>query len=127
MNGILAIALGGGIGSVARHYAATAMILFFGTAFPFGTLLVNVLGSFIMGVLIEMMALKWQVTPEVRAFLVTGFLGGFTTFSTFSLDVFKLAETGQAAAAALYVALSVFVSILAIFAGVWLVRGVLAT
>lgn len=124
MSSILAIAVGGGIGSVARHYAASAMITLFGEAFPYGTLFVNVLGSFIMGVLIETMALRWQVTPEMRAFLVTGFLGGFTTFSTFSLDVFRLAETGQAVLAALYIALSVFISILAIFGGVWLIRGV---
>lgn len=126
MNGILAIAFGGGLGSVARHYASSAMISFLGGIFPYGTLLVNVLGSFVMGVLIETMAQKWPVTPETRAFLVTGFLGGFTTFSTFSLDVFKLAETGQAAMAAVYIALSVFVSIIAIFGGVWLMRGVLA-
>ena len=126
MNGILAIALGGGMGSVARHYAVIAMIALLGTAFPYGTLIVNILGSFVIGVLVEGMAHKWQVTQEVRAFLVTGFLGGFTTFSSFSLDVFKLADTGQALLAAFYVSISILGSILAVFAGVWFMRGVLA-
>jgi len=122
MNAILAIALGGGLGSVARHYAIAA----FGSGFPYGTLFVNVLGSFIIGALMETMALKWQVPLEMRAFLVTGFLGGFTTFSAFSLDVLKLVDTDQYMSAALYVLASVTLSLAAIFLAVHLIRGVFA-
>lgn len=123
---IFAIALGGGLGSVARHYSVAAAASLWGAAFPYGTLLVNVLGSFVIGALMETMAQKWQVSLEVRAFLVTGFLGGFTTFSAFSFDVLKLAETGQYLSALLYGSLSVVLSLAAIFCAVYLVRGVFA-
>lgn len=124
MNMILAIAFGGGLGSVARHYSILAAAKLWGQAFPYGTLLVNVAGSFIIGVLMELMARKWQVPLETRAFLVTGFLGGFTTFSAFSFDVLKLAETGQFLTALVYVLLSVGLSLTAIFLAVHLTRGV---
>ncbi len=126
MNMILAIALGGGLGSVTRHYAIIAAASRWGIAFPYGTLLVNVMGSFIIGALMETMAQKWQVSLEIRAFLVTGFLGGFTTFSAFSFDVLKLVDTDQYFPAALYVLLSVGLSLAAIFAAVYLIRGVFA-
>ena len=126
MNMILAIALGGGLGSVARHYAIALATHVWAAAFPYGTLLVNVLGSLIIGALMETMALKWQVSLETRAFLVTGFLGGFTTFSAFSFDVLKLVETNQYFSALLYVFLSVALSLAAIFLAVHLIRGVLA-
>ncbi|MCK5518543.1 MAG: fluoride efflux transporter CrcB [Alphaproteobacteria bacterium] len=121
---ILAIALGGGLGSVLRHYAVNTVTGIFGDAFPYGILLVNVLGSFIIGAIMETMALKWQVPLETRAFLVTGLLGGFTTFSTFSFDVLRLIETNQYITAALYVFLSVALSLTAIFVAVYIVRGV---
>jgi CrcB protein len=124
MNMILAIALGGGLGSVARHYAIAATNGILGGGFPYGTLLVNVLGSFIIGALMESMALKWQVPLETRAFLVTGFLGGFTTFSAFSFDVLKLVDTDRYLTAFLYVLLSVALSLGAIFGAVHLIRGV---
>jgi len=123
MQMILAIALGGGLGSVARHYAIAAVSNHLGQTFPYGTLFVNVLGSFIIGVLMEIMALKWQVSLETRAFLVTGFLGGFTTFSAFSFDVLKLVDTDQYMTAALYVMASVGLSLLAIFLAVYIIRG----
>ena len=122
MTMILAIALGGGIGSVARHYASAA----FSNGFPYGTLFVNVLGSLLIGALVEIMALKWDVSLEIRAFLVTGFLGGFTTFSAFSLDVLKLAETNQYFSALAYVALSVTLSLAAAFAAMHTLRAVLS-
>lgn len=124
MNMILAIALGGGLGSVLRHYAVNTVTGIFGDSFPYGILLVNVLGSFIIGALMETMALKWQVPLETRAFLVTGLLGGFTTFSTFSFDVLRLIETNQYITAALYVFLSVALSLTAIFVAIYLIRGV---
>jgi CrcB protein len=126
MNMILAIALGGGLGSVSRHYAIAAAGKLWGAGFPIGTLLVNVLGSFIIGALMEAMAQKWQVPLEARAFLVTGFLGGFTTFSAFSFDVLKLVDTNQFLPALIYIVLSVVLSLAAVFAAVHLMRGVLA-
>ena len=123
---ILAIAIGGGFGAVSRHYVVTAAMNIWGPNFPYGTLLVNILGSFIIGVLMETMALKWQLSLETRAFLVTGFLGGFTTFSSFSFDVLKLVDTDQYLTALLYVCLSVVLSLSAVFAAVYLIRGVFA-
>lgn len=124
MNMIFATALGGALGSVLRHYVITAGGRLH-EFFPYGTLIVNVVGCFLIGLLMELMALKWQVSLEVRALLVTGFLGGFTTFSAFSFDFFKLVETNHVLAAAAYVAASVFLSLLAVFAGVWIVKGVM--
>lgn len=120
MNMVLAILAGGGIGSVTRHFALTA----WGT--PYGTLAVNVIGSFVIGALMELMAFKWDAPPELRAFLVTGFLGGFTTFSAFSFDVLKLVDTGKALEAVLYVMLSVGLSLAAVFGAVYLVRGMVS-
>ena len=125
MNMIFAIFLGGGAGAVARHFVILFSTKVWGDTFPAGTLLVNVIGSFLIGVLIEGSALKWNIPLETRALLVTGFLGGFTTFSSFSLDVYKLAETGQVATAAVYAGLSFAFSIAAVFGGVYLIRGVM--
>ena len=97
--------------------SAGLMLRMFGSGFPFGTLFVNVLGSFIMGCLIETMALKWSPSPEMRVFLITGFLGAFTTFSTFSLDVALQIEKGAYMAAASYIAISVILSIGGLFLG----------
>jgi CrcB protein len=123
MNVLIAIFLGGGFGSVMRHYSILAARGLFGDAFPYGTLFVNVLGSLVIGIIMETAAQKSNIPAPVQALLVTGFLGGFTTFSAFSFDVYKLANTGQAVAAAAYVAASVFLSLLAVFAGAYLVKG----
>lgn len=118
---VAAVALGGALGSVLRHFSLSFWVK---PNFPYGTLAVNVLGSFLIGFLMEMAALKWNISLEMRAFLFTGVLGGFTTFSTFSLDVFKLVETGNMLSAFVYVSASVMISIAAIFSAVWLVRGI---
>lgn len=123
---LLAIFAGGGAGSLMRHYTVIFATRIFGESFPYGTLAVNVIGSFLIGAIIEGSALKWNMPLEMRALLVTGFLGGFTTFSAFSLDFFKLFETGQMMQAFAYAALSVLLSLAAVFAGVYLMRGVLA-
>lgn len=86
----------------------------------------NITGGFIMGALTELMALKWSVSPELRAFLTVGVLGGYTTFSTFSLDSALLIERGDYVSAALYIAGSAVLSVLALFAGLWVVRGLVA-
>lgn len=96
----------------------------FGVAFPWGTMFVNIAGSLAMGILIAVLARRSGMSAEVRLFLATGLLGGFTTFSAFSLDVAVLWERGEAASAAGYVAASVVFSIAALFAGLWIVRSV---
>jgi CrcB protein len=117
---VLSIAAGGAIGSVLRHFAGA--LAFFGTAFPYGTLFVNVAGSFVMGVIVALFAHLGNPSQEMRAFLTVGLLGGFTTFSSFSLDAATLYERGQIGAAGLYIALSLILSLAAIFAGLFIVR-----
>tara|TARA_E500000305_G_scaffold79106_1_gene64892 strand:- start:194 stop:586 length:393 start_codon:yes stop_codon:yes gene_type:complete len=122
---IASIALGGAIGAVARHSVSVMMGSIMGSGFPWGTLTVNIVGSFLMGALIEISALKLSLSPEMRALLVTGFLGAFTTFSTFSLDVATLYERGNLGLTALYIIVSVVVGISALFGAIALVRGIL--
>jgi CrcB protein len=86
------VAAGGMIGAVLRYLINVAAVKLAGHGFPIGTLIVNVLGSFAMGALVAAMALSWSVSQEVRLFLAVGLLGSFTTFSTFSLDVYTLFE-----------------------------------
>jgi CrcB protein len=119
---LLAIAIGGGLGSLARHYLSTAVYHVTGNAFPWGILAVNVLGGFVMGLIVELSALKLTLAPELRAFLTVGLLGGFTTFSAFSLDAALLIERGDWMGAISYMAGSVLLSIGALFAGLWIVR-----
>src|SRR5688572_24433962 len=97
-----------------------------GTAFPWGTLFVNVTGSFVIGVLAEAFALRWHVDPAVRIFLITGICGGYTTFSAFSLEVVALISRGALMPAAAYIVGSVVVSLAALYAGLFLVRRLLA-
>jgi len=119
---LLAIAAGGALGSLARHFLSSGIYNVTGTAFPWGILIVNVLGGFLMGLLVELGALKLNYSPEMRAFLTTGILGGFTTFSAFSLDAALLIERGDWGAALLYMLGSVVLSVLALFGGLFLVR-----
>jgi len=119
---VLAIAAGGALGSVARYLFAGQVTRLAGSHFPWGILVVNVLGSFAMGVLVETMARSWSASPEMRAFLAVGVLGGFTTFSSFSLDAALLIQRGSLGPAAAYVLGSVALSILGLFAGLALVR-----
>ncbi len=119
---ILAIAAGGAIGAVGRHFVNVGAVTMLGTGFPYATLIVNVVGSFLMGVLIHVMAVSWTVSPEMRAFLTVGGLGAFTTFSTFSLDVALLYERGQLFLAGIYIVVSVAISIGGLFIGLKLSR-----
>jgi|TARA_A100000171_G_C2101748_1_gene130086 CrcB protein len=123
---LLAVALGGAVGASGRYLFAAQALRLMGPGFPWGTLGVNILGSFAMGVLVEMLALRFSVSPEMRVFLVTGLLGGFTTFSAFSLDVSLMIQKGELPLAALYVAGAVTGSILALFFGLWVSRMVFA-
>ena len=119
---VLWVAIGGALGSMARYGVNVWSGRVFGTEFPWHTLVVNVLGCFIMGLLTGLMAQKLNVSQEVRAFLTTGILGGFTTFSAFSLDVALLVERKATLAAGAYVAASVLLSLAAVFAGLHLMR-----
>ena len=123
---IVWVALGGALGSAARYFVNVTSGRWLGTEFPWHTLVVNILGCFIMGVLIELMALKLNVGNDLRAFLTTGILGGFTTFSAFSLDFALLVERKETGLAAAYVLSSVGLSLAAVFAGLYVVRAILA-
>jgi CrcB protein len=120
---VLWIAAGGAIGAAVRHGVNVWSGRVFGTEFPWHTLIVNIVGCFLMGVLVALMALRLNVSNEVRAFLTTGILGGFTTFSAFSIDFALLVERKAMAAAAMYAAGSVLLSLIAVFAGLAFVRG----
>jgi fluoride exporter len=122
MPTVLWVALGGAIGSVARYGINIWSGRLLGAEFPWHTFIVNVLGCFTMGALIALMALKLNVGTEIRSFLTTGILGGFTTFSAFSLDFALLIERKSYGAAAAYGAGSVVLSLIAVFAGLALVR-----
>ena len=123
---VLAIAAGGAIGSVARYGTVVWAARYLGAAFPYGTFAVNVAGAFVMGVLIELMALVWSPSDAARAFLFIGVLGGYTTFSTFSLDAWLLIERGEYGFAFLYIVSSVVFSIAALLGGLHLTRVVIA-
>jgi CrcB protein len=114
---LLAIAAGGAVGAVARYGVALAALRA-GATFPYGTLAVNVLGSFLLGALVRLFGAAPASGPRALELALTvGLCGGFTTFSTFGLDTVRLLETGQPAHAALYVAASVALSLLALWAG----------
>lgn len=119
---IIWVALGGALGSAARYAVNVGVGKALGSVFPWHTVIVNVAGCFAMGVLIELMARKLNVGQEARAFLTTGILGGFTTFSAFSLDFALLVERKTYGLAGLYAAGSVILSLAAVFAGLSLVR-----
>ncbi len=120
--GFLIVFIGGGIGAALRHGFNLGFARLLGTAFPYATLFENVSGSIVMGCLVAVFAFKSGIPQHWQLFLTTGILGGYTTFSTFSLDVALLYERGEAGLAALYVLLSVALSIGGLFAGLALVR-----
>lgn len=119
----LAIAAGGAAGALARHYMSHWIAgLWTAGPIPVGILAVNVLGSLLMGLLAEGLALKFELPQPLRAALIVGLLGAFTTFSTFSLETVLLLERHQYWQAGLYVAASVLLSVGALMAGMWLIR-----
>jgi fluoride exporter len=122
MPHILLVALGGGLGAALRHLANLGALRLFGPNFPHGTMGINILGSFAMGVFIELLVRRAGSSNELRLFVATGILGGFTTFSAFSLDFAVLFERGAVGQALFYALASVILSILALFLGLWLVR-----
>lgn len=122
------VAAGGAIGAVGRFFIVSMIGNWAhaaGSNFAFGTLVVNVVGSFILGSLVEISALAWSPSPEVRAMLVVGMLGAFTTFSTFSLDIVTMATRGAWLHLALYMGLSVALSVAALYMGMQMFRALL--
>lgn len=119
---LLQVAIGGAIGASLRYLTGVATLRAFGPGFPWGTLVVNILGSMAMGALVVILAQKGGT--RFAPFLMTGILGGFTTFSAFSLDAITLYERGQIGVAAAYVLGSVVLSLLGLVAGLSLARAV---
>jgi fluoride exporter len=119
---IVAVAIGGAIGSVARYLVAMGSGKIFGMNFPWGILIINVTGSFLIGAFAGLFATKWDLPQGVRIFLTVGICGGYTTFSTFSLDSYYLMERGQFVAALAYMIGSVLLSIGALVSGLYLAR-----
>jgi CrcB protein len=120
--GYLIVFIGGGLGAALRHGVNLAMARWIGTAFPFATLFENVTGSLVMGLLAAYFAFKGGASQHWRLFFTTGILGGYTTFSTFSLDAVLLWERGEMVLSAAYVLASVAFSIGGLFAGLALIR-----
>jgi CrcB protein len=125
MINVLLVALGGAFGSVLRYLVGVWTVRMFGVSFPWGTLTVNVVGSFAIGLLAELIARRFNASMELRMLLVTGVLGGFTTFSSFSLDTMVLMERGAMAATAGYVLATLCLSFASVFAGLALGRTML--
>jgi CrcB protein len=126
MFATILVFVGGGIGAVARHGVNLLAPRLFGMYFPWATIIENILGSFLIGLLAAFFAFKADATwsQHTRLFLTTGVLGGFTTFSAFSLDFALLYERGELLQAILYATSSVGISLAAIFLGLFIVRAI---
>jgi CrcB protein len=122
MRLIVLVAVGGGVGSAARYLVALTLANRFGALFPWGTLTVNILGSFLIGLLATLADELGSIGPHLRLFLVVGVLGGFTTFSSFSLETLRLAEENELARAGLNVAGNLVCSLAAAMIGMALAR-----
>ena len=123
MFNLLLVVVGGGIGAGIRHLTSMGALRLFGPNYPWGTMAINIVGSFAMGLFIAILARRGGST-EVRLFVATGIFGGFTTFSAFSLDFATLWERGATLPAFGYVLASVIGAIVALFLGLWLARTV---
>ncbi|MBT5459978.1 MAG: fluoride efflux transporter CrcB [Rhodospirillaceae bacterium] len=108
---LLSVAAGGAVGAAARYWLSGQVQHLLGSSLPWGTLAVNVLGCAVLGILVQLMAQVWSPAAELRAFLTVGLLGAMTTFSAFSLEVLLMIETGDWFSAALYIVLSVVLSV----------------
>nr|WP_281414974.1 fluoride efflux transporter CrcB [Azospirillum picis] len=123
---MLAVAAGGAAGSVARYLMLMMIGQWLGSRFPYGTIVVNMLGCTVMGVLSELAVQAWSPSPELRALLMVGVLGGFTTFSSFTLDIGVLVGRDEIGAALAYALASVLLSVLGFFAGLLVVRSLVS-
>lgn len=123
---ILYVAAGGAIGASLRYIVSDKITALLGHGFPYGTITVNILGSLLLGIMVESSArLTIPMPQEMRALLAVGILGGFTTFSTFSLDAVTLLERGQIVPMLCYIVVSVVIGVLAMIAGMYAMRWVL--
>ncbi len=122
MNPILVVAAGGALGSVARYLVGVWATRLFGIGFPWGTLCVNLVGSFVIGLVVELSALRFQLTPETRLFIITGLIGGFTIFSSYALEISAVMQRGNHILAALYAFGSIIAGVGAIFLAILIVR-----
>lgn len=125
MKLLLAVALGGAVGAVGRHLISTQIYQLIGGTFPWGTLAANVIGCAVLGSLVELMALVWSPTEEIRAFLTVGMLGALTTFSAFSLEVVLMMQRREWLIAAPYAVLSVVLSVGAMILAMSALRAIL--
>lgn len=124
MSGYIIVFLGGGIGAALRHAVNRAALSLLGPGFPYGTLFVNVIGGLLMGALAELFLAKAGLSEGSRLFLATGLLGGFTTFSAFSLETALMWQRGEYIALAGYSVGSVSLSLAALFLGMGAVRAI---
>ena len=122
MSIYLAIAVGGSLGAVSRYWMVSSTHQWLGNGFPYGTLAVNLLGSLVMGFLWALLLYRFEVSEELRHGLLVGFLGSFTTFSAFALDVLHLGGGGEIWKAALYITLSVLLCVLGAWTGLLAAR-----
>lgn len=119
---ILLVAVGGALGSVARHLVGVVSLRLLGSGFPYGTLIVNLVGAFVMGAFIEILARRFGGSTDLRLLIATGVLGGFTTFSSFALDTAVLFERGELVSSFVYVAMTLILGLAALFLGLGLAR-----
>ena len=125
MKVLLAVAIGGAIGAIARFQLSQLFIKSFSGDFIYNIMVANIVGCFLMGVCYEFMNLKMNVGAEWRAFFLVGGLGSFTTFSNFALDVFILVERGNFFNASVYILSSVVFSIVGLFVGIYIMRTII--
>lgn len=125
MQALLFIFLGGGTGAVCRYGTSLLAGRWLGTGFPYGTLIINLIGAFLIGLIVELLALKFSASPQLKLLLVTGFLGGYTTFSAFSLETALMLQRGDYTLGLLYVLASVLGTVALVFAATALVRQIL--
>ena len=124
MGGYIIVFVGGGLGAALRHAVNRASLALFGPALPYGTLLVNVIGALLMGAVAELFLMKSGLSQDFKLFLTTGLLGGFTTFSAFSLEAGLMWQRGDYATLAAYAVGSVVLSVAALFLGMAAVRAI---